>query len=126
MISNVIATNHPFSGNILSSVAFDPADHFTRDVDTGGFSIPSSPGDAFTSITNGPRLAAEYPHQQRPAPSFARLLSRFTLLWCDTGDACRAATMQIGRKSPSFARRSIAATTSSPTTDSGYRTLAPL
>ncbi len=53
MISNVIATNHPFSGIFCRSVAFDPADHFTRDVDTVVFSIPSSPGDAFTSITNG-------------------------------------------------------------------------
>ncbi len=70
------------------------------------FSIPSSHGDAFTSITNGPRLARRISHsnvQRHRSRGFYRDFTPCGVILA----TCRAAAMQVERKSPSFMLRSI-------------------
>ncbi len=81
------------------------------------FSMPSSPGEALTSITSGPRLARRISTPATSSPSVCAALiaisrsSGVILATVATPPRCR-----LERKSPSFAWRSMAATTSLPTT----------
>ena len=80
-------------------MAFDPADHFTRDVDTGGFFYSFQPWRRIHFHHQRPAISTQNIHTSNVQRHRSRGFYRdFTLLWCDTGDACRAATMQIGTK----------------------------